>query len=322
MKRRRINSFLIGEGVACIVLFILIKDQAIGYDSIISFPFVHMGNLLRKLSMSGSSGNIIAWIAYVLLCAWPLLLLGLRIRKRSQNLADMLLVVLSALLFVSMYFMINPGLAMGVLMPAGLGDAWKIGISSVIYMVVLAYVVLRLILRFQTGKTERLLADLAFMLIVFAVLLVMALTFAMPFEIMREMESIEAANTMTGIDFSLTHLFVVLRKIIIMIPLLYQILIVLAGFDLVQELKIERYSTEVVEKAIHVGNRCKEAIVATVLASVLINITQLIVGAKLLHSNYHLEIPLLSILTVIITMLLAKYFAHSVEIKKEMDLFV
>ncbi len=322
MKRKKINGFLIGVGVACIILFILINDKAIGYDQIISFPFVQIGNLIRKLSLSSPSGNATAWIVYVLFCAWPLLLLGLRIRKRSQNVADMLLVLLSALLFVSIYFMINPGLAVGVLMPAGLGDAWKMGISSVIYMVALGYIILRMIRRFQTGKTERLLADLEVILVVFAVLLVITLTLSMPFEIMREIEYIEAANTMTGIDFSLTHLFVILRKITIMIPLLYQILIVLAGFDLVQELKIERYSTEVVEKAIHVGNRCKEAIVATVLVSVLINVTQLIAGAKLLHSNYHLEIPLLSILTVIITMLLAKYFAHSVEIKKEMDLFV
>ncbi|PKM49191.1 MAG: hypothetical protein CVV02_17140 [Firmicutes bacterium HGW-Firmicutes-7] len=322
MNKKRLNSFLIGEGLICIITFILMKDHAIGYDSIISFPFVQFGYLLRIMSLSGPFGNVIAWIAYVLFCIAPIILLSLRIRKGIHKSEDILLLIVSVLLFVSMYYMINPGFAEGILAPAALGSSWKIGISSVVYIVLIGYVIIRLLRRFQTGMTDRLLIDLEAMLIVFAVILVLILTFVMPFDIKREMETVEAANTMAGINFSLTHFFIILRKGTKMIPLFYQILILLVGFDLAQELKVERYSHEVTEKAVQLVNKCRQSIVVTVAVSIFINILQLIAGANLIHSDYHIDIPLTSILIVIITMLLAKYFAHSSKIKEEMDLFV
>lgn len=322
MDNKRLSSFLIGEGLICLITLFLMKDYVIGYDSIISFPFVQIGYLVRTMSLSGPFGNVIAWIVYVLFCIAPLILLSVRIKKGLHKSEDILLILLCILLFVSIYYMINPGLAEGILVPARLSGSWKMGTSSVVYIVLIGYVILRLLRRFQTEMTSKLLIDLEVMLVVFAVILVLTLTFIMPLEIIREMKNIEAANTMEGIDFSLTHLFIILRKGNKMIPLFYQILIVLAGFDLVQELKVERYSHEVVEKAVQLGNKCKKAIMVTVAASIIINVLQLIAGAKLIHSDYHLDIPLISLLIVIITMLLAKYFAHSSQIKEEMDLFV
>jgi len=46
--------------------------------------------------------------------------------------------------------------------------------------------------------------------------------------------------------------------------------------DLVQALKVERYSHEVIEKAVQLVNKCRQAIIVTVTASIFINILQLI----------------------------------------------
>jgi hypothetical protein len=322
MDNKRLVSILIGIGFICIIAFFLMKDQAIGYDSIISFPFVQVGYLLRTMSLNSPIGNVIAWMAYVLFCLAPLILLSIRIRKGNHKSEDLLLILLSVLLFISMYYMINPGFAEGILAPSTLKGSWKIGFSSVVYIVLIGYVIMRLLRRIQTGMTDRLLIDLEAMLIIFAVISVLALTFALPFDIMGEMKAVEAANTMAGIDFTLTHYFILLRSIIKIIPLIYQIRIILAGYDLVQALKIERYSQGVVDKAIQLVNKCRQAIIVTVIASIFINLLQLIAGAKLIHSNYHIDVPFTSILIVIMTMLLAKYFAHSSKIKEEIDLFV
>ena len=322
MNKKRLVSVLIAEGFICIIAFFLMKDHGIGYDSIISFPFVQIGYLLRLLSLNSPFGNVMAWMVYVLFCLAPLILLSIRIKKGMYKSEDLLLLLLSILLFFSMYYMINPGFAEGILAPSTLKGSWKMGASSVVYIVLIGYVILRLLRRIQTGMTDTLLIDLEVMLIVFAVISVLALTFAVPFDIRGEMKAVEAANTMAGIDFSLTHFFILLRYITKMIPLFYQIRIVLAGYDLVQALKVERYSHEVIDKAVQLVHKCKQAIIITVIASIAINILQLIVGAKLIHSNYHIDIPLTSILIVIITLLLAKYFAHSSKIKEEIDLFV
>lgn len=322
MDNKRLKCFLIGAGIMGLLAFFLMKDQAIGYDSIVSFPFVQVGYLLRILSLNSSFGNVLAWIVYVLFCLAPLILLSIRIRKGIQKSEDLLLLLLSGLLFFSMYYMINPSFAEGILAPSTLKGSWKIGVSSVVYIVLIGYVIMRLLRRIQTGMTDRLLIDLEAMLIVFAVISVLSLTFALPFDIKGEMKAIEAANTMAGIDFSLTYFFILLRNGIKMMPLFYQILIIIAGYDLVQVLKVERYSQGVMDKAVQLVNKCKQAIIVTLIASIFINLLQLIVGAKLIHSDYHIDIPLTSILIVIITMLLAKYFAHSSKIKEEMDLFV
>lgn len=322
MNRKRLNIFLIAEGVVCLIAFFLMKNNTIGYNQIVTFPFVQIGHLIRSMSLHSSFMNILAWAVYIVFCAVPLIILGIRIYKKKHTPLDILLAVVSVLMFICMYYMINPGLADGVLAPAGLNISWQLGFPSTIYIILVGYVIMRLINRFQAGEIARLLGDLNAMLIVFAAVLVFVMAFAMPFEIVKEIKTIEDANTMEGIGFTLTHTFVVLRNINKMLPVLFQILIVLAGLDLVRNLKDEIYSKEVVIKAAALVKRCKQAIVITVASSIVVNILQLMANSRLLHSDYQLDIPLTSMLIVIITMLLAKYFANSLKIKKEMDLFI
>ena len=80
---------------------------------------------LRTLSLSGSAGNVLAFLLYTLISLLPLFLPGLWLWRRKRRLwgADLLLPLLSAYTFYLLYVFINPALFYAR-MPKGLkGEA-------------------------------------------------------------------------------------------------------------------------------------------------------------------------------------------------------
>ena len=76
--------------------------------SYVTFPWEPLGQALRRLSLSGAAGNIAAWAVFAVLGCLPLaVLLFLFCRHRLQK-ADILLALLSAALFIGLWFFINP----------------------------------------------------------------------------------------------------------------------------------------------------------------------------------------------------------------------
>ena len=103
MNKKRLNVFLVAESVVCLALFFLMKNNTIGYDRIVSFPFVQIGQLIRTMSLSSAFMNILAWAVYILFCAIPLTFFGIRIARKQKDSEDFLLVILSVLMFICMY---------------------------------------------------------------------------------------------------------------------------------------------------------------------------------------------------------------------------
>ena len=103
--------------------------------NIITQPLILLGEGLRKLSLSGNVGNIIAIIVYVGICLLPLIFV-IRRKWRKENL---LLPVLSGMLAYGLYHLINPGL-MSEYMSGKMGSEIC---AHAIYSVFIAWIVLR-----------------------------------------------------------------------------------------------------------------------------------------------------------------------------------
>ena len=95
MKERHLFTLLSVEAAACVLFCILQRSLSGLFSTLIAFPFEQIGAGLRVLSLLGL---IPAGI-------WGFL----HWRKKSEPL-DFMLLVISALLFVTLYYMINPGL--------------------------------------------------------------------------------------------------------------------------------------------------------------------------------------------------------------------
>ena len=110
MKERHLFTLLSVEAAACVLFCILQRSLSGLFSTLIAFPFEQIGAGLRVLSLSGAVGNVVAIILYMLLGLIPAGIWGfLHWRKKSESL-DFMLLVISALLFVTLYYMINPGL--------------------------------------------------------------------------------------------------------------------------------------------------------------------------------------------------------------------
>lgn len=110
MKERHLFTLLSVEAAACVLFCILQRSLSGLFSTLIAFPFEQIGAGLRVLSLSGAVGNVVAIILYMLLGLIPAGIWGfLHWRKKSEPL-DIMLLVISALLFVTLYYMINPGL--------------------------------------------------------------------------------------------------------------------------------------------------------------------------------------------------------------------
>lgn len=79
-------------------------------NQIFTTPFEWIAIWLRKLSLSGNSGNCIAIILYIIICCLPAIAFLLLCLRKKKIRADYLLLVCSAALFIGIYLMINPGL--------------------------------------------------------------------------------------------------------------------------------------------------------------------------------------------------------------------
>ncbi|MGN1192373.1 MAG: hypothetical protein ACI4S0_06835, partial [Dorea sp.] len=60
MRRRTYLGFLVVEGLVCIIFELLHMQFSNVFSSIVAFPFEQIGVLLRRLSLSGMIGNVIA----------------------------------------------------------------------------------------------------------------------------------------------------------------------------------------------------------------------------------------------------------------------
>ena len=167
MKERHLFTLLSVEAAACVLFCILQRSLSGLFSTLIAFPFEQIGAGLRVLSLSGAVGNVVAIILYMLLGIIPAGIWGfLHWRKKSEPL-DFMLLVISALLFVTLYYMINPGL-----LSTGVPGTGKWSLGSTFYSVLLGYLLIRILLHYKNAGTEKLQKGLWFLLGTVSVVLV------------------------------------------------------------------------------------------------------------------------------------------------------
>ena len=121
----------------------------------ITFPWEQIGLGLRRLSLSGSAGNIAAWILFLAAGALPLFTMAfLRYRRKSCR-ADYLLPLLSVSLFAGLWFFINPSYMDRYLSPMPTGGIAKYSLAAVIYSLFLTWILLRLVFLYEKAGQGR-----------------------------------------------------------------------------------------------------------------------------------------------------------------------
>ena len=117
---------------------------------IMAFPFAQIGQGMRALSLASRVGNVTAIILYFLFCSLPIVAVML---IRDKQIEDVLLPIMSLVLFITLYYMINPGL---LPMFANAVRMEQAVLGGIVYSIIVAYGIMRILRLFYTASAKEL----------------------------------------------------------------------------------------------------------------------------------------------------------------------
>lgn len=319
MKRSRLLLVLAFEALICIAFSIWSGGQKDLLFSVMAFPFVQIGAILRKISLSGTTGNIISIVLYSVFCLLPSVYVMIRVRRKAARREDGLLLLLSIVLFAVIYMMINPADITRHFGSPELIDVNKAFLGLVIYGIIAGYLVLRALWLFSNSETGYMLRYLKILLRIVCIVLVYGIFGVGLKSLSGSFKDFAAANTDSGQALYLSYVFIILQHLIDILPYALNIVIIFSGLNLIDELIIDPYSMKVTLTAQKTGGICRISVIVIMLSQIALNILQLMLGAYIRSIHYTFNVPLLSIAFMLSVMLLTRYFIQGRELKHDVD---
>lgn len=292
--------------------------------SLLAVPFEQMGYLLRKISLLGQVGNGLAWVFYVLICLLPVGVLVLLCRKREFANEDFLLIIMSLLLFVVMYEMINPNSLSGFAKFAAFSDykIQQIILGGTMYSILIGYLVLRIVHIFCERENVQLYLYLRILLTILGFLFVISAFGTSLGELITKFISVKAGNTDPNVHLGFTYGFLLLHYLIDILPFVLNLQTILLTLRLVEEMRTERYSETVVEVAERLTLWCKKTLCFVMLSNIFVNILQVFCMDELMDVQTEVLVPITSVLFVLVVLLVSKMITENHKLKDDNDLFI
>ncbi|MBR6697521.1 MAG: hypothetical protein IKL73_04510 [Lachnospiraceae bacterium] len=269
-----------------------------------NFILEKVAMFLRWLSLSANgAGNVWAWILYVLICISPIIVVVVFFFTKRIMICDLLLVLLSAVMFYAMYYLINPALFIsGTDMTPEFANNM---LCYAIYGVLCVYIVLRMICSYNKyGDLYRLAKSVYVMLwIVLAVMLVkegvIYITNANNTGILGFFKRVKAET------------FIILNLSIIEL-----------GYRLIKLFKKYGFSDEVIRKTNSLKNFSVVSLAIMMFLELAYNMLQLPLRKHLNDLEVSYTFPVLNVLIVLVAIMITKYIIFTKEIKEENEKFI
>ncbi len=324
MKRKLLYILLVLEAALCVAFNLAETSSGGAFSAAMAFPFEQIAVGLRMLSLTGKLGNSLALALYAAFCFLPLLFLFTARNKRELYKEDVLLGLLSATLFVSLYLMINTAYIGNMF--GGLGDAGltigKAVLGGTLWSILCAYLILRVLrLSFESG-TERLQGYVSAGLLILCFLFVWAVFDVCFKEMLNSFSTLHAGNTVSEGGLGTTYVFLILRFFVDAIPYILDAVTVFLALDLLAAMRADKYSEQTETLALRLSHWCGNALSAVVVSAVLLNLLQLIFARALRIIDSELSIPVISVLFVLASLLFARLVSENRRLKDDNDLFI
>ena len=311
----------------------------------ITFPWEQLGRALRRLSLSGGMGNAAAWILFISLGALPLIAAAFLLYRRMGHRTDFLLAVLSAALFVGLWFFINPSYMDRYLSPIPTGGNAKYALAAVIDSLLLTWLLLRFLLRMETESSmagrlpelpigenlpggerhfqRKLLLLLRMLLNLYALALAVSLVAEGVTEFRESLAALQENNTGSG-DFLLTvsALFLALQSGIGLLPAVAQIALLLMTGLFLRCYEKEPFGPKSCLRMEQLKKNSGRLLLLLLLANVSFNVLQLLLSRFLLTSCHRILFPLREIIVMLGIRTLSFLYLESKRLKEDNDMFI
>ena len=310
MKRER-NLLLLTAALSLVLGFV--PGAGSGVMGALALPFVAAGWCLRTLSLSGGVGNVISIILYALICAVPLFFWW-RSRRRTEG---ALLVLLSGVLAVVLYYMVNPNLRQGI-MQNEVGDAVYAG---AVWSTLVTWGVLKLLYTGAWDREKNVYRALRIFLLLCAASCLVDCFGTGTARIVHNLRLRQAVNgslDYTGLDMAflmLTYLAAAVEKGLCA-WVLYR------GVGLLRELEEDPFGAGCVAAAERVSGSCRDCLTVMSLTALALNIAQILLAPLLRNIAVSVSIPVLGMAVCFALLTVSKLLVRGKELKDDNDLFV
>lgn len=280
----------------------------------LALPFTALGAVLRWLSLSGGVGNALALGIYAAACLVPVLLW----RKTRRAAEDWLLVLMSAVLVLVLYLMVNPGLRPG-LMQNKVGDVVYAG---AVWSILITWGVLKLLRSSDRILEANIYSALRLFLLICAASCVLQ-GFGLGVADLRErITALQESNTMFGVNLWPTYIFFALDFAAGAAEEGLLALIFFRGADLLTELERDPYSAECVAAGAQVSLWCRRTLIAASVADLALNLGQVFCAGMLHNVDVTVHLPITAMAVAFGMLALTRLLVQGKELKDDNDLFI
>lgn len=325
MKQKGMRYILAAEAAACVIFCILQRNFSGIFSGLAAFPFEQAGYVLRRLSLSGAPGNAAALVAYTALSLLPCLAWLFLKRKGKLLGIDHVLYGLSILLFLVLYYMINPGL-----FPAPVPGTGKWMMGCMFYSALSGYLVIRVLCVCRRAEPEKLQAVLQGLLGFLNMVFIYHIFGRGLGSLMSSLQNVQSVNSGLAADgfrsgaegLGLTYLFLGSGYLVSILPYVFDLGIAVLAGRMLTALKTDRYSDRSVKLTARLAGFCTWALGITAAADVAFNVLQVFFCGRLYQTDLVIHVPVISIIFVLAALLFARYVHEDQKLKQEHDLII
>lgn len=316
--KRKLFGILGLEAVLCIGYVLLGVALPDLFGTVMTFPFKQIGMGLRLLSLSGGVGNAAAVVLYAALCLLPV---GVLLRKKNRHWEDILLVLLSVVLFPVMYLMVNPQLQSRWL--GGIyGMVGSELLGMVTYSVLVGYALMSVMRKSFAAEQPRLMDYLKWLMWIYCGLLVFQVFGTGLDALITNLEAFRQVNTGALSGLGLTYVFLIAQFLVNSLPDLLLCGILLRACRVLELMKVEDYTDELVFAADSLSRRCGLMLLVVVLSNVCFNLVQLLFIRELGSVSAVVRMPLDILILVVGLLLAARFIRSHKELRDENEQFI
>lgn len=314
MKRKTFILLLVCEAVLLLLLSFLTNQFPKLFSSMLAFPFEQIAVALKALSQTGQIGNGLAaalWIGISLLPLIPAL------RRQQNKIAieeRISLYLLSCILPLALYGMMNPHVFCPLLSETG-NEYMAIVIAVIgvtLWSVILLCIILRLIRVLRSGDKASLLRYTRRLLYILCLLFSAAAAISLGSGL-----SASAGSSPTALDSMIN----ILRSAVTSVPYVLDIAIIISTLNLFDIAMTEEQSG-IVNAAERLSKVCFLSLGVTTALSAVFNVLQVLLMRWLSNVATTVNIPIMSIVFVGIVLLLSRLLAENKRLRDDNSLFI
>lgn len=263
-------------------------------------PLGFLADVLREMSLSGMTENILAWFIYLAVSFIPCFIFSLLLKRKMLMMIDYSLLIISLFLLGGLYYLINPG---------DIPLVSQLAISSLFETLVICYIIIRIATVAAKAHAGRI---SGYLKIAF---LIISLVFSFIFYF----ESIPVFDALSCKDAAFITFIINLLDLSLLLLIAYIMERIAKVFQIYQK---DRYHHDIPILLNKIDRLSVYTLVYVVAVQIFIQLLYLAFGALVNDADITINLPLIPLIMILISLFLTKIFEENFRLKKDNDLFI